>query len=92
MHTVEGFYDAKRELQANLKSGAKPIIAALVQAYKDLLANPLVYSKTDQRDGSDYLHPLHQDYKLVYRVQPEFQGESTLIAQHVFLKNMIRRK
>jgi len=41
-------------------------------AYKDLLANPLVYSKTDQRDGSDYLHPLHQDYKLVYRVQPEF--------------------
>jgi hypothetical protein len=40
MHTVEGFYDAKRELQASLKSGAKPIMEALVQAYKALLANP----------------------------------------------------
>jgi hypothetical protein len=28
MHTVEAFCDAKRELQANLKSGAKPIVNA----------------------------------------------------------------
>lgn len=92
MHTVPGFYDAKRELEANLKSGAKPIIDAVVQAYIALNSNPLVYSKTDQRDGHDYLHPLADGYKLVYRVEPEFQGESTLIAQHVFLKNIIRGK
>jgi uncharacterized protein involved in tellurium resistance len=92
MHTVEEFYDSKRELQASLKSGAKPVIAALIQTYKDLLANPLVFTETDQREGSDYLHVLHGDYKLLYRVVPEFQGESTLIAQHVFLMNIIRRK
>lgn len=92
MHTVPGFYDAKRELEANLKSGAKPVIDALVQTYIALLANPLVYSKTDQRDSGDLLHPLAQHYKLVYRVQAEFQSESTLIAQHVFLKNIVRRE
>ena len=90
MHTVPGFYDAKRELEANLKSGAKPIIDAVVQTYIALKENPLVYAKTDKRDGENYLHPLVEGYKLVYRVQPEFQNESTLIAQHVYLKNIVR--
>ncbi len=92
IHAVAQFYLAKNYLRYTLKSGANPIMTAIVKTYKELLANPLVHQKTDQRDGEDFLHVLHQDYKLVYRVEPEFQGESTLIAQHVFLKNIIRKK
>lgn len=92
MHTVENFYAAKSDIQSSLKSGAHPVIAALVQTYKELLADPLVFQKTDQGDGDDFLHPLDQNYKLVYRVEPEFQNPSTLIAQHVYLKNIVRGK
>lgn len=92
MHTVEPFYAAKNDIQSSLKSGARPVIAALVATYKELLANPLVFQNSDQRDGDDFLHPLGQHYKLVYRVEPEFQNQSTLIAQHVYLKNIVREK
>jgi hypothetical protein len=40
-----GFFDAKRELQANLKSGAKPIINALVKTYRALVVHLLFIRK-----------------------------------------------
>jgi uncharacterized protein involved in tellurium resistance len=92
MHVVETFLDAKRDIQFSLKSGSKPVIAALIETYKALNANPLVFQATDQRDGKHYLHVLYEDYELLYYVEPEFQGESILIAQHVYLENILRKE
>jgi hypothetical protein len=41
MHVVPGFYESKDTIRNTLKSGANPIMAAVVKTYKELVADPL---------------------------------------------------
>jgi hypothetical protein len=93
MHPTRTFYRAVYSLKAELKSEADPVLEALVDAYTQLKNDPQTVAARDERQGSEdsFVHVFYPGYVLVYRIQADFEGEATLLRQHVYLKNVLRQ-
>jgi hypothetical protein len=91
MHPTHRFEDAVDSIKAELRSEAGPVLKALVDTYSQLFKDPWTFKNSDQRQGKNFLHTFYPGFVLVYRIEGEFQGEATLIREHVYLKNILRK-
>jgi hypothetical protein len=94
MHATRRFKKAVDTLKTELRSDADPILGALVETYTRLRNDPWIFARKkapDAKRGS-FSHIFYPGYELTYRIEADFQGEATLIRQHVYLKNILRPK
>jgi len=94
MHTTRTFNIAVDTLKAELQSHAGPILKALVEAYTQLQIDPWTFARKEapHASGGSFAHVFYPRYELTYRIEADFQGQATLIRQHVYLKNILRPK
>ena len=92
MHTTRTFRTAVDTLQAELGSGAGPVLKALVETYTKLKSDPWTFARLQapHATGGSFTHIFYPGFELTYRIEADFQGEATLVRQHVFLKNILR--
>lgn len=94
MHTTRTFRTAVDSLEAELQSGEKAILKALVEVYTQLRNDPWTFARKEapHASGGSFAHVFYPGYELTYRIKADFQGEAALIRQHVYLKNILRLK